>query len=165
MKQLVVGMFLLFGIASETLASPLKVGDVPPDYLGRDMEGNEVLLSDHKGKVVVVSFWATWCAPCLKELPVLEYIQKQIPDTHLRVIAVNYKEDKRALKKLSKALGDHKLLIVRDKRHKAVKAYGVDRIPNTFVIGKTGIIEKIHVGYGDASANTMIKELNVLLGK
>src|SRR5579859_4935877 len=56
---------------------PLQVGDVPPESLGRASSGGgNVRLSDYRGKIVIISFWASWCSPCRKELPVLASIQK-----------------------------------------------------------------------------------------
>ena len=56
---------------------PLQVGDVPPDNLGRASTGGKVKLGDYRGKIVIISFWASWCPPCRKELPVLAAIQKK----------------------------------------------------------------------------------------
>lgn len=72
-----------------------KPGEKPYDRVGRDDEGKVVRVSDFKGRVVIVTFWATWCGPCMKELPVLSGIQKRAGTEQLQVIAVNYKESKR----------------------------------------------------------------------
>lgn len=66
-----MGLLVWLALAACAQAQ-VRVGDTPPDALGRNREGNDVVLSDHRGKVVVVTFWATWCGYCLKELPVLE---------------------------------------------------------------------------------------------
>jgi thiol-disulfide isomerase/thioredoxin len=61
---------LLLLLAAGAAAAP-DVGDTPPDYIGKTVDGVPVQLSQHPGKVLVVSFWATWCPYCLKELPIL----------------------------------------------------------------------------------------------
>ncbi|MDE0056040.1 MAG: TlpA disulfide reductase family protein, partial [Gammaproteobacteria bacterium] len=67
----------------------MQVGDIPPPRLGTDRNGDRINLEEMSGKIVVISFWATWCPPCLKELPVLEAIHNSIGEDRLEVIAVN----------------------------------------------------------------------------
>ena len=64
-------------IATPSWASVLSVGDVPPSTIGKDLEGNKVDLSVYAGKAIIVTFWATWCSYCLKELPILEGVQNE----------------------------------------------------------------------------------------
>src|SRR3546814_3550694 len=72
-----------------------RPGDIPPDVLGNDRDGNPVTVSQYRGKVVIVTFWASWCGPCRRELPVLGKVQSIVGRDHLEVIAVNFKEDRR----------------------------------------------------------------------
>ena len=145
--------------------TPPGVGDKPYDFLGKDLQGNEIFVSDFQGKVVVVSFWATWCTYCLKELPVLESIQKQVSAEILQVIAVNKGEKKRRVRKIDKAFKEAgvELLLTHDSGGKTAKKWGVDGIPHLVMISKTGVISKIHVGYGEKSLTTIIDEINELL--
>ncbi|TAH46689.1 MAG: TlpA family protein disulfide reductase, partial [Gammaproteobacteria bacterium] len=89
-RQLVgQGVFWLAVLLTGAAQAAPKVGEVPPTYVGVDAEGNAVDLFGFKGKVVVVTFWASWCGYCLKEIPVLENVQRQAGDGRIRVIAVN----------------------------------------------------------------------------
>lgn len=90
---LVITIFSL-NINAETI---LDLGDIPPNFLGRDSNGDDVILEDHKGKIVVISFWTSWCTPCLKELPILENIQNKVGTDKVKVIAINFKEDKKKI--------------------------------------------------------------------
>src|SRR5690606_36208258 len=64
-----------------------RPGDIPPDVLGNDRDGNPVTVSQHRGKVVIVTFWASSCGPCRRELPVLGKVQSFVGRDHLEVSA------------------------------------------------------------------------------
>src|SRR5262245_14870088 len=86
-----VGVFCVQSFAGE---KGLNAGDMDPDLVGRDIHNHAVRLTSFRDKVVVVSFFATWCEPCRKELPMLEALQRVGADKGLQVIAVNWKEDR-----------------------------------------------------------------------
>ncbi len=141
-------------------ATVLKLGDVPPNYLGRDSNGDDVTLEDHKGKIVVISFWASWCTPCLKELPILENIQNTVGTDKVKVIAINFKEDSKKYRKIKKLLSSLNLTLTHDKRGSIGKKFGVEAIPNLFIVSKKGELVFHNVGYGDSTIDTIVKVLN-----
>ncbi len=141
-------------------ATVLKLGDVPPNYLGRDSNGDDVTLEDHKGKIVVISFWASWCTPCLKELPILENIQNKVGTDKVKVIAINFKEDSKKYRKIKKLLSSLNLTLTHDKRGSIGKKFGVEAIPNLFIVSKNGELVFHNVGYGDSTIDTIAKVLN-----
>ena len=143
--------------------APLKAGDLPPPTLGKTAKGQPVQLADYVGKVVIISFWATWCPPCRKELPILGQIQKQIPRSHLAVFAVNWKEDRSRFREVVRTLKDMDLDLVSDEYGSYGKQYGVTAIPHMILIGRDGRIANIHVGYGDSELNALADEINELL--
>jgi len=138
----------------------LELGDIPPSYLGKDSSGIEVMLESYKGKVVVISFWASWCTPCLKELPILENIQNKIGTDKIKVIAINFKEDRKKFRKIKKLLSSLNLTLTHDKRGAIGKEFGVEAIPNLFIIGKDGQLVFHNVGYGESSIDKIVKVLN-----
>ena len=152
---LIIAIFSL-NIKAETV---LELGDLPPNYLGKDRNGVDVTLENHKGKIVVISFWASWCAPCLKELPILENIQNKVGSDKIKVIAINFKEDRKQFRKIKKLLSSLNLTLTHDKRGTIGKKFGVEAIPNLFIVGKNGQLVFHSVGYGDSSIDEIVKVL------
>lgn len=158
---LIWGMALSAAYADAPLK--LNLGDIPPDYLGKDRAGNQVNLANEKGKVVVITFWASWCAPCRAELPVLDRIQQQVSQDSFRVVAINFKEDRKRFRKVKKLLKDYVLTITHDKRGRIGKKFGVNGIPHLLVIDKKGAIVYQAVGYGEESLDKTIVAINKAL--
>ena len=139
-----------------------KPGELPPDALGKNMEGEPVTVSQHRGKVVIVTFWASWCGPCRRELPMLAHVQKTVGRDQLEVIAVNYKEPRRDFLRTLRGNPEVKLTYVHDKGTVSAR-YGVDRLPNMFIIGRDGRIAHTHIGYGEETFERLIEEILALL--
>ncbi|MEP6503203.1 MAG: TlpA disulfide reductase family protein, partial [Betaproteobacteria bacterium] len=130
---------LLLVLGAAAWAAP-GVGDVPPAELGSNMDGDKVLVSGFAGKAVVLTFWATWCPYCLKELPVLENVQNKAGKERLQVIAVNTEERdvfRRASRIMRKAMT---LELVSDASGRAARADGVTGLPHMVIVGRDGRI-------------------------
>ncbi len=161
-----LGFLLIFTITLAAEAKgKVKIGDIPPSYVGKTLDGKKIELSEMKGKVVVVTFWATWCPPCLKELPVLHVLQQQVSSDRLQVVAVNYGETRKQMNKLIKRLGDSSVLFTREKRGYARKKFGVKGIPHMLILDQVGNVVHQHIGYGEGMMPVLEKELNALLRK
>lgn len=123
---------------------PTRIGTAAPNFVLQDSD-RKVALHDYKGKVVVLNFWATWCPPCVEEMPSLVELQKRVKDKDVTVLAVSLDVDEGAYKKFIK---DHNvdLLTVRDPDQKSNSLYGTYRFPETFVIDKNGILRRKFIG-------------------
>jgi len=161
MKNLIA--LLLFLLASNSVTGKIKEGDIPPSYLGENRSGQEVSLDEMKGKVVIATFWASWCAPCIAEMTVLEKIQRKVGKDKLEVVAVNFKESKKVYSKIKDRLKDMQITMTHDSNGKISRAYGVRSIPHMFIINRIGLVEKIHHGYGEAVLPELVSEINALL--
>jgi peroxiredoxin len=112
-------------------------GERPPDFVGRTTHGSGVSLAALRGKVVILTFWATWCPPCRPELAMLEGLQRELGAQELVVVAVNAREPSPLVREYVETLGLTYAVLV-DPRGEIQHAYGVIGLPTTFVIARDG---------------------------
>ena len=162
--QLRLGLAAVFGCmlaaTSAQGAVNLRVGDEPPPKLARYAK-----LSDYHGKIVIVSFWASWCPPCRKELGVLAAIQKQATRDRVVVFSVNWQESGERFQQIKRTLKDVDLTLISDENGYIGSLYGVKAIPHMVIIGRDGRIAAIHIGYGDAEIPILADKINALWNK
>ena len=137
-------------------------GDMAPGYIGTTLDDKELAVSNFRGKVVVVSFWATWCPYCLKELPILEGIQQSAGADKVQVIAINT-EERAVFRKVSRALSQLTLGMSYDPGKKSATLYGVNGIPHLVIIGRDGRILKVYRGYDESSLDGIVESLNAAI--
>jgi thiol-disulfide isomerase/thioredoxin len=125
------------------------------------LDGRSFDLADHKGRVVVVDFWATWCGPCMQSMPLVESVVQEFAGRGVDLIAVNLEEDPEHVKSVAER---HKLKVpVAFDRDSAVAAkYAVTAIPQTVVIDRDGKIARLFVGGGKKTADSLRKALQEL---
>ena len=121
---------------------PQQIAETAPDFTVHNGP-QTIRLSQFRGKVVVLNFWATWCAPCIDELPSLQELQKARPD--IQVLAVSIDDDPDAYAKFLKQY-DINILSVRDGTQGANLKYGSVRVPETFVIDRVGVVKRKFIG-------------------
>lgn len=152
-----------FAARAGTATEP-KVGDVPPNFSAKNaVTGAPIELQSYKGQVVILTFWATWCAPCRQELPILESLQRKVPPETLRVLAVSYHENSNSFRAIKKDAADWKLSLIEDRTGKIARDYAIDAIPHMFIIGRDGKVAAVRVGYGEASVEELVKDVNAVL--
>jgi peroxiredoxin len=111
----------------------------------RDASGTAHSLSDYRGKVVLVNFWATWCEPCRDELPALERLRASLAGKPFAVLGVQMRGSARTAQDTADELKLRFPLLL-DRDSKVSTAWGVDILPSTFLIGPDGVIQKRHAG-------------------
>jgi len=135
-------------------------GKPASDFTLDDMDGKPVTLSEMKGSVVILDFWATWCGPCVASLPHLNKVYKDFQKDGLKVYALNQREDKQ---KVADFITNKNLTIpvLLDKEGNVAKQYLVTGIPQTVLIGKDGVVKKVIVGFnpdGDEELRGLIEQ-------
>ncbi|HTE41443.1 MAG TPA: TlpA disulfide reductase family protein [Steroidobacteraceae bacterium] len=152
---------LLWAAVSPTHAG-ISVGQEPFDNLGKDQTGERVQISQHRGKLVIVSFFATWCGPCRKELPILAEIQKRAGRDKVVVVIVNYKEERRVYSQVVKLFADYDLVVTHDRDGRISSKFDVDALPRLVIVGKDGKVAAQHRGYNESSLPKLVDEINRL---
>jgi len=158
-------MYSLVAPAALHAREKLRVGDMPPDSLGQDAGGNRVRLGEQRGKIVIISFWASWCAPCRKEMSILATMQKNATRDKVVIFAVNWRESRERFREIIKALKDIDLTLVSDAGGSLGKEYSVTAIPHMIIIGRDGRIAAVHIGYGESEIPSLVDEINTLWNK
>lgn len=161
MKLPIAALFVSLLLAMPAIAK-LEVGVTPPDLLGSTPKKDEIRISQFKGSVVVVTFWASWCGPCRRELPVLDALQKAAGDK-VRIIAVNVEDTPEDYRIIRRQMKDSALTFTHDRRGTIAKGYAVKSYPNLYVIDQTGTISAVHVGFDDNSLLEIVDDINKLL--
>ena len=117
-----------------------------PDVQVSNLNGSSLKLSDLKGKVVMLNFWATWCPPCREEIPSFISLSKKMENRPFQLVAVSIDEGgKPAVESFFQTSGFN-LPAYTDPDNKAAKTYGITGVPETFIINKSGIIVKKVIG-------------------
>ncbi len=146
--------------AVQTVANSTGGVEAAPAWELKDLEGKPVKLSDYKGKVVILNFWATWCPPCREETPDLVALQNEYKDQGLVVIGVSLDEGGVAkVKSFASKMKINYPVVMGD--GKTVEAYGnFQAIPSTFYIDRAGNLAGTHTGGADkAMFESAIKPL------
>lgn len=145
-KFFVVALFVFVGFDFGVFAKDLKVSDVAPDFTIKVQDGSEFSLSAQKGKPVLLHFWATWCPPCIRELPEMQKLSDDLAESKLEFIAVCI-SDSEANKAAFMKKNNYTFPCALDELGDIVASkYNVSGIPTSILIGADGKILKINVG-------------------
>jgi thiol-disulfide isomerase/thioredoxin len=154
------------GAAGAATPESPPVGSLAPDFKAHNLlTGERTLLSSQQGKVVIVTFWATWCGPCRRELPILEKVQRLLGKDKLTVFAVSFHEKPEATFKLERAVKDWQINLIEDPHSEIADHYAISSIPHLFLIGRDGKILASHVGYGERSIDDLVADINGALAE
>jgi len=143
-------ILLLSGCSGETqtpvTSGPVAVDQSAPDFTLSDLNGRSYTLSQLRGKVVIVNFWATWCPPCRKEMPSMEQLHRELSGEGLVLLAINIEKDGRRTVAQFLSSNPHSFPILLDEQEVVQKRYGVYQFPESFIIRKDGIIDDKVIG-------------------
>ena len=134
---------------SALIASSDLLGKEAPEFTLRSDQGDNRKLSEYRGKVVLINFWASWCGPCQQELPKLSELRSLHDEYDFELLAVNIDEEPEKAIRLAKKLGIN-FPILFDESKKVSKLYDIDAMPMTILVDRNGDIRYLHRGYKES---------------
>jgi peroxiredoxin len=152
---------IVFLLLASTAWAGVGKGQRAPEFSLPSLKGGRVSLSQHKGKVVLVDFWAQWCEPCKKELPELEKLHKQYGG---RVVFLGISIDKQKdnAEKLARQLGIT-FEVLLDPAGSVASTYDLPKMPTSFLVDKKGFVRFVHEGFdGSGDVDRFKQELDEL---
>jgi peroxiredoxin len=143
-------------------AEPATIGKPAPDLVARGISGENVRISEHRGEVVVVSFWSGACNTCRDQLEALDRIAKTYKSAGLVVIGVNLDDNLARAEKFARAQDVQFPLLVSTPRNTG-RDYGVDRLPMVVFVDRAGVLRVAHREFKSRDEATYVRELRTLL--
>jgi thiol-disulfide isomerase/thioredoxin len=156
--RIVIPLLLALLLAAATPASPAQTLDGNPllldspsepvpalDFAGKTLAGETVRLSQYRGKVVLLNFWATWCVPCLLEMPALDRLNKALAGQPFKLLAINQAEERAQVEKFTRA-HPYSFDVVLDPIGEIGSSYNANRLPMSYIVDARGRVIRRAVG-------------------
>ena len=151
------GVFLVLAMMVVACAGPgagaaqgVNQGNQARDFTLETLEGDELSLRDYRGNVVLVNFWATWCAPCRDEIPDIQATYEAYQDDGFVVLGVNVEESRQQVEPFVTALGMTYPVLL-DETGQVLKMYRAIGLPMSVILDRDGVIQVRHIGYVTAA--------------
>jgi peroxiredoxin len=158
LKKFLIGISLLLTL--NVFAADNKV--LAPDFTLKSQSGENVRLSDFRGQVVLLNFWASWCGPCRQEMPILDAINKKYQALGFTVLGINVDlKSEKAINYLKDTPVNFPVLY--DPESKVSELYSVSAMPSTAIIDRDGHVRFIHAGYKSGDEETYRKKIKALM--
>ncbi|MGD9168665.1 MAG: TlpA disulfide reductase family protein [Candidatus Thiodiazotropha sp.] len=159
LHQLVVAGVLLLACGVSLAADQPSMA---PDFTLKSREGVNIKLSELRGQVVMINFWASWCGPCRQEMPLLEQLFERYQSLGFTLLGVNVDEDRTAGDKMLRDV-PVSFPILYDERGKVSQQYQVKAMPSTFMVDRDGRIRYLHKGYKPGYEDDYQQQIRELL--
>jgi len=152
----------VFALVAGTASSAIAPATAAPDFTLHAMGGKDLHLKEQRGRVVMVNFWATWCAPCRQEMPHLNRLYEKYRGAGFVLLGVNVDEDAAKAAETAAKLGvTFPVLLDTDKS--VSKLYDVSTMPSTMIIDRDGKVRYVHRGYLAGYEDSYEKQIRELL--
>ncbi len=149
-------------LATSSLAASDLAGKPAPDFALKSSTGANLRLSEYRGDVVMINFWATWCGPCRQEMPLLDQLYSRYQRVGFSLLGVNIDDDSSRAMDMIHELGVS-FPVLFDARKEVSKLYDVDAMPVTVLVDRDGNVRYVHKGYKPGYEEMYLDQIRSLL--
>lgn len=161
MKNILVCLIFSF-VAAASVASTGLTGQPAPDFALKSSNGENLRLSEYRGDVVMVNFWATWCGPCRQEMPLLDELYSRYQRVGFSLLGVNIDDNSAKAMDMVSELGVS-FPVLFDARKEVSRLYEVEAMPVTVIIDREGTVRHVHHGYKPGYEDKYLDQIRTLL--
>ena len=156
-----VALFVIFFSQPHGTRAP-KLGELAPNFTLQKDDGKPLNLTDLRGKIVVLNFWATWCGPCVDEVPSLNKFAEHFADKGVQVLGVSVDEDPDAYKSF---VAKYKVsfLTLRNASRSVSESYGTYKLPESYIISRDGRLKQKIIGATNWTSQEMLTYIEGLV--
>jgi len=161
-KLLNISALLLAQVFMASTTFSATLGNEAPNFTLKSNSSKNLRLSEQRGDVVLINFWASWCGPCRQEMPELEAIYQKYQSLGFTIFGVNVDKDRPAADQILNA-GNLSFPILFDTENTISELYQVDAMPTTLIVDRSGTVRFIHRGYKPGYEDEYVKQIKTLL--
>ncbi len=161
LRKALLGALLIIFTASGLAASGLT-GQAAPDFVLKSAGGENLRLSEYRGDVVMINFWATWCGPCRQEMPLLDDLYSRYQRVGFSLLGVNIDDDSARAMRMVQELGIN-FPVLFDEGKEVSRLYQVEAMPVTVLVDREGTVRHVHHGYKPGYEDKYLTEIRALL--
>lgn len=159
MKKIIASLLL---IAAVPMTYALTGSGPATNFTLKDADGNNVRLSEYRGQVVLINFWASWCGPCRQEFPLLDELHQKYQPMGFTVFGVNVEQERELAEKVLREI-PVTFPILFDDQNQVSEEYDVDAMPATVLVDRSGEIRFMHRGYKPGYEDLYEKQVRALI--
>ena len=158
----VLAGLVISALAASGLASSGLAGQPAPDFALKSSSGQNLRLSEYRGDVVMINFWATWCGPCRQEMPLLDELYSRYQRVGFNLLGVNIDDDSSRAMDMIDELGVS-FPVLFDSSKEVSRLYRVDAMPVTIIVDREGNVRHVHQGYKPGYEQQYLDQVRALL--
>lgn len=155
-------IWALMWLTTVNAATELK--EAAPDFTLKSLKGSNLKLSEFRGDVVMINFWATWCGPCRQEMPILNDLYLKYRDNGFTLLGVNVEKN---TSKAANMIRDLKVVfpVLFDTENEVSKLYKVEAMPSTILVDRDGNMRYLHRGYVSGTEDEYVRQVRELMAE